>query len=138
MKLQEIQLIDRAALGRLMASCPDLSPLRLAHILLVELEESLAGMEAERQEQTPAEQELASLALLRPSDEQLRRALLRLLSLRDAAHDRPLLYKKTHWLAVCRALQHIGYITEGHGAWAEAEYKIQYCMPTTPILTYVV
>ena len=48
MKQQEIHLIDRAALRRLMESCPNLSRLQLAQILIGQLKEDLDGMEAER------------------------------------------------------------------------------------------
>ena len=92
MKQQEIHLIDRAALRRLVESCPNLSRLQLAQTLIGQLKEDLDGMEAEQRELSPVEQELASLARLRPTDEQLHRALLRLLALRDGS-DRPLLYK---------------------------------------------
>ena len=128
MKPNEIHLIDRNALRQLRELHPNLSQLELAQILIAELQEALREQQQEERKQMPAEQELASLARLRPTDEQLRRALLRLLALRDGS-DRPLLYKKTHWLAVCRALQHIGYITEGHGAWVEAECKINALLP---------
>lgn len=103
MKPNEIHLIDRNALRQLRELHPNLSQLELAQLLIAELQEALNEQQQEERKQTPAEQELALLAQLRPSDEQLRRALLRLLALRDGS-DRPLLYKKTHWLAVCRAL----------------------------------
>ena len=130
MKTNEIHLIDRKALRQLRELHPELSELELAQILLAELKEELLELRQEQQRaQTPVENKLASLARLRPDDEQLRRALLRLLALRDASQERPLLHKKTHWLAVCRALQHIGYITDGHGAWVEAERKINALLP---------
>ena len=125
MKTNENHLIDRKALRQLKEQHPELSELELAQILLAELKEELLELRQEEQRaQTPVENKLASLARLRPDDEQLRRALLRLLALRDASHDRPLLHKKTHWLAVCRALQHIGRIEEDYGCWTTMERLI--------------
>ena len=123
MKTNENHLIDRNALRQLRELHPELSQLELAQLLIAELQEALREQQQEERKQMPAEQELASLARLRPTDEQLRRALLRLLALRDGS-DRPLLYKKTHWLAVCRALQHIGRIPQEYGCWTTMERLI--------------
>ena len=121
MKTNEIHLIDRNALRQLRELHPELSQLELAQLLIAELQEALREQQQEERKQMPAEQELASRARLRPTDEQLRRALLRLLALRDGSQDRLLLYKKSHWLAVCRALQHIGKVEEDYGCWTTME-----------------
>ena len=122
MKVQE-PIINQQAVCRVLEQNPNVSDLQLVQRVVAELAECLSKIRKKEQEQTPVESELTSLTRLRPTDEQLRRALLRLLALRDGS-DRPLLYKKTHWLAVCRALQHIGRIDYGRGCWAQAESSL--------------
>ncbi len=123
MKTNEIHLIDRAALHRLCDQYPNLSRLQLAQMLIGQLEECLQETRQE-EEEAPIERNLSQLARLRPTDKQLRRALLRLLDRRDSVTHHPLLCKKTHWLAVCRVLEHIEAIDSGRGRWKALEQLV--------------
>lgn len=115
---QAYHLINEEQLRRYRTENPHLDDVELMARLSIELARQLHRMEAQRCMAVAKEAEpLKCFASLRPSHERLRTALLQLLEMPcPTDRTRPLIYKKSHWIAVMRAMQFLGVVGEQYGA----------------------
>lgn len=119
--MKDYELINEEQLKRFRMDHPHLDDVDLMAQLSMELAAQLHRMEAQcRQISNREENPLQRFASLRPTHDQIRTALLRLLEMpcpEDST--KKLIYKKSHWLAVMRAMQFLGVVSSNYGARQE-------------------
>lgn len=116
--MKDYELINEEQLKRFRMDHPHLDEVDLMAQLNIELAQQLHRIKARRcTATTQGADPLQPFAALRPTPEQLRTALLRLLDMRcPSDSSKPLLWQKQHWLAVMRVLQFLGIIETGYGS----------------------
>lgn len=119
--MKDYELINEEQLKRFRTDHPHLDEVDLMAQLNIELAQQLHRIKARRcMATTQGADPLQPFAALRPTPEQLRTALVRLLDMRcPEDSSRKLIYKKSHWLAVMRALQFLGVVSSNYGARQE-------------------
>lgn len=119
--MTDYQLINAEQLKRFRMDHPHLDDVDMMAQLNIELAQLLHRIEAQRRMATNKEENpLQSFTSLRPNQEQIRTALLRLLEMpcpEDSS--RKLIYKKSHWLAVMKVMQFLGEVSYNYGARQE-------------------
>lgn len=114
-------MIDEEELKRYRMENPHLDDVELMARLNMELARQLHRMEAQRCLAMAKDAEpLKCFTSLRPTREQQRTALLRLLEMpcpEDGTHK--LIQKKSHWLAIMRVMQFLGVVSTNYGARQE-------------------
>lgn len=116
--MTDYQLINAEQLRRFRMDHPHLDDVDLMAQLSMELAQQLHRIEAQRRMATNKEENpLQRFASLRPTHDQIRTALLRLLEMPcPTDSSKPLLWQKQHWLAVMRVLQFLGIIGTDYGS----------------------
>lgn len=119
--MNDYSLINEEQLRRFRMDNPHLDDVDLMARLNMELARQLHHLDSQRYIVLAKEVDpLKCFASLRPTREQVRIALLRLLEMpcpNDIA--RRLISRKSHWLAVMRALQFLGVVSTNYGARQE-------------------
>lgn len=120
---QQYHLLNEDELQRFLSDHAGMDGLELQHGLFQTATEQLRQMVNKRLEPNPRPQSpnpLARFAGLHPTEEQIRQALLSLIEMpHPDGKGRKLIYYKSHWLAVMRALQFLGVISTEHGGKEE-------------------
>lgn len=116
---QQYHLLNEDELQRFLSDHAGMDGLELQHGLFQTATEQLRQMVNRRLEPNPRLQSpnpLARFAGLHPTEEQIRQALLSLMEMpHPDGKGRKLIYYKSHWLAVMRALQFLGVISTKYG-----------------------
>ena len=129
--IDKYDLIDEGRLQRFRTENPHLDDVELMARLVQQLARQLHRMEAQRcmavaKDATP----LKCFTSLRPTREELRTALLRLLEMPCPSDgSRRLIHKKSHWIAVMRAMQFLGVVSCKYGARQEFVDYLHELMP---------
>lgn len=120
---QQYHLLNEDELQRFLSDHAGMDGLELQHGLFQTATEQLRQMVNRRTEPNPRPQTpnpLARFAGLHPTEEQIRQALLSLMEMpHPDGKGRKLIYHKSHWLAVMRALQFLGVISTKYGCRQE-------------------
>ena len=112
------RLINEQELRRLYTENPTMNTLELVKRATLQMMEQLQQIEMQLAQTRPQGEELLEqYASLRPTELQLHRALLCVMGMAHPADStRKLIYCKSHWLAVMRALQFLGVLGTQYGS----------------------
>ena len=115
------RLINEQELKRLYTENPAMDTLEIVKTATLQMMEQLQQIEMQLAQTRPQGEELLEqYASLRPTELQLHRALLCVMGMNHPTDStRKLIYRKSHWLAVMRALQFLGVISTEYGSRQE-------------------
>ena len=120
------KLINEQELKRFRLSNPKMDDLEVMTTLTALLAQQLRQLETQRcLTMAKGVEPLKCFTSLRPTEEEIRQALIKVINMPHPEDSkRKLIYCKSHWLAVMRALQFLGVISTDYGAKKEFEMLI--------------
>ena len=120
------KLINEVELKRFRLSNPKMDDLEVMTTLTAQLAQQLRQWETQRCLAMAKDVEpLKCFTGLRPTEEEIRQALIKVIHMPHPEDSkRKLIYCKSHWLAIMRALQFLGVVSTDYGAKKEFEMFI--------------